>query len=94
MLDVIVDAAIDAAADEKSDIRPWSPDLASLSLVNKAFRQNVMEHKVIDTVLLKSPRHLAKIEKQLTAEGKGYIRRVTSIVRRALSLTVYNNGMY
>lgn len=74
VLDVIVDTITDAATDEKSHIRPWSADLASLSLVNKAFRRNVMERKVIDTVLVKSPKHLVKVKQQLTAEGKGYIR--------------------
>jgi hypothetical protein len=86
ILDVIVDIIADAAVDlvDKPEIfkvdpnlevfRPLSPELKNMSLVNKAFRRNIMEGKIIHTVVIKSPRHLTKVQSQFTQEGRTYIR--------------------
>ena len=69
IVDIIADAAVDLV--DKQEIfkvdpnlevfRPLSPELKNMSLVNKAFRRNIMERKIIHTVVIKSPRHLTKV---------------------------------
>jgi hypothetical protein len=82
IVDIIADAAVDLV--DKPEIfkvdpnlevfRPLSPELKNMSLVNKAFRRNIMERKIIHTVVVKSPRHLTKVQSQFTQEGRTYIR--------------------